>query len=196
MATKSCLLLTKSSVSTRPGGTILAAANYEDPQGLVEAIEGTLEANTSKVNHFLKTNVLCLKPTVSIATLRPVSPCLSPSESITFTITNNQQIEVPDLTALPPYKALIRHSALDEAFTEAVNKPQSMDQGFYTHMFELYDDVFVDIDQQEDRIVLPKHALLIEYKMSPKAKKVIGGLVSVIGGLIVIAVKAGEGSVN
>ncbi|KAK0374825.1 metalloprotease 1 [Colletotrichum limetticola] len=183
MATKSCLLLTKSSVSTRPGGTILAATSYEDPQGLVEAIEGTLEANTSKAKHFLKTNVLCLKPTVSIATLRSTN-------------TNNQQIEVPDLTALPPLKALIRHSALDEAFTEAVNKPQSMDQGFYTHLFDLYDDVFVDIDQREDRIVLPRHALLIEYKMSLKAKKVIGGLASVIGGLIVIAVKAGEGSLN
>ncbi|KAI3557837.1 metalloprotease 1 [Colletotrichum abscissum] len=176
MATKSCLLLTKSSISTRPGGTILAAASYEDPQGLVEAIEGTFEANTSKAKRFLKTNVLCLKPTVSIATLR--------------------SIEVPDLTALPPLKALIRHSALDEAFTEAVNKPQSMDQGFYTHLFDLYDDIFVDIDQREDRIVLPRHALLIEYKMSSKAKKVIGGLASVIGGLTVIAVKAGEGSLN
>ncbi|KAJ0306220.1 uncharacterized protein N0V96_000201 [Colletotrichum fioriniae] len=176
MASKSGLLLNKLSVSKRPGATILAAASYEDEQGLVEAIKGTLEANTNKTKHFLKTKVLCLKPTVSIATLRP--------------------IEVPDLTALPPWKALIRHVALDEAFTEAVNKPESMDQGFYTHMFALYDDVFVDIDQREDRIVLPRHALVVEYKMSPRAKKVIGGLATVMGGLIVIGVRAGEGSTN
>lgn len=91
---------------------------------------------------------------------------------------------------------MIRHVALDEAFTEAVNKPESMDQGFYTHMFALYDDVFVDIDQREDRIVLPRHALVVEYKMSPRAKKVIGGLATVMGGLIVIGVRAGEGSTN
>ncbi|OHE99933.1 metalloprotease 1 [Colletotrichum orchidophilum] len=172
MAHPSCLVLNKSSSSTRPSADILSMANYQDAQELVEAVKGTLKENTSATKRFLNAYLLFRKPTVSIATLRP--------------------IEVPSLTALPPWKALIRHTAIDEAFTEAVDKPEMMDQGFYNHMVDLYDDVFVDIDQQNDRIVLPQHALVIEYKMSLKAKKIIGGMASVVGGLIVIAVKVGE----
>ncbi|KXH53260.1 metalloprotease 1 [Colletotrichum salicis] len=105
-------------------------------------------------------------------------------------------IEVPDLTALPPWEALIRHATANEAFTEAVHKPEWMDQGFYTHLFHLYDDVFVDIDQEGGRIALPQHALVMEYKMSPTTQRVIGGMASVLGGLIAVAVRAGEGSFN
>ncbi|KAK1676429.1 hypothetical protein BDP55DRAFT_727768 [Colletotrichum godetiae] len=176
MANTSVLVLAKSSTSSHPTATILATADYDDTQALVEAIKGALEANTSRTKRFLKKNILFLKPTVSIARLRP--------------------IEVPDLTALPPWKALIRYTTPNEGFTEAVREPKSMNQGFYTQLFPLYNDVFVDINQEGGRITLPQHALVMEYKMSPTTQRVIGGMVSVLGGLITVAVRAGEGSFN
>ncbi|KAK1636401.1 hypothetical protein BDP81DRAFT_450292 [Colletotrichum phormii] len=176
MASTSVLVLAKSSTSSPPSAAILATADYEDTQALVKAIKGALEADTSRTKRFLKKNIIFLNPTVSIARLRP--------------------IEVPNLTALPPWKALIRHATPNKAFTEAVREPESMDQGFYTHLFHLYDDVFVDIDQEGGRIALPQHALVMQYKMSPTTQRVIGGMVSVLGGLISVAVRAGEGSFN
>ncbi|KAJ3942449.1 uncharacterized protein N0V96_007949 [Colletotrichum fioriniae] len=133
--------------------------------------------NTSKSRLFFNKYVLFRKPSVWIATLRP--------------------IRVNDLTALPPTDALIQNTALDKALSKAINDPASPGWAFYNNMYGLYKDVFVELDEQDGTIALPHQALLVRYQTSPAVKRAVAGVgsvVSVIGGLVATAVRLGEES--
>ncbi|GKT64868.1 metalloprotease 1 [Colletotrichum tofieldiae] len=80
-------------------------------------------------------------------------------------------------------------SVRDEALTEAILNPEFMNRAFCTHMFDLYDDVFGELVQHDGGIILPRHALLISKEMNPRAKRVLGGLVSFAGGLAVVVLQ-------
>ncbi|GKT86137.1 metalloprotease 1 [Colletotrichum tofieldiae] len=172
MAAQSCLLLVETSARSSPAAFVIAVPGDGSAQTVIESIRNTLLENVSKPKRFFKRYFLFQRPTVSVATLRPIT--------------------VNSLAALPTCRALVQNAAPDQALTEAIDDPDSMDWAFYNHMFALYEDVFVDIDHQGGQIVLPRRALLVRDDMSSTAKRVFRGLASIVGGLVLLAIKLAE----
>ncbi|OHF02683.1 metalloprotease 1 [Colletotrichum orchidophilum] len=169
----SCFLLLETSPRARLTADIIPVPPGSNAQAHIETIRTKILENTSKRRRFFNKYVLFQKPSVWIARLRPVT--------------------VHDLSLLPPLKALVQNTALDETLSEAINDPDSPEHTFYNHMYALYDNVFTELDEQNDTIVLPQQALLVRYETSPRVKRVFAGVGSVIGGLAIMAVKLGEG---
>ncbi|GJC89636.1 hypothetical protein ColLi_12474 [Colletotrichum liriopes] len=172
MAAQSCLLLVETSTRGSPTAFDIAIPADGSAQTVIKNIRDTLLENVSKPKRFFKRYLLFQRPTVSVATLRPIT--------------------VNSLAALPTCRALVQNAAQDQALTEAIDDPDSMDWTFYNNMFALYEDVFVDINHQGGRVILPRQALLVRDDMSLTAKRVFGGLASIAGGLVVLAIKLAE----
>lgn len=177
---------------------IIPITSDANAQAQIETMRNKILANTSKSRLFFNKYVLFRKPSVWVATLRPVS-LLSLCTLYLLTQTDNfpYQIRVNDLTALPPTDALIQNTALDKALSKAINDPASPGWAFYNNMYGLYQDVFVELDEQDGTIELPHQALLVRYQTLPAVKRAVAGVgsvVSVIGGLVVTAVRLGEES--
>ncbi|KZL63278.1 metalloprotease 1 [Colletotrichum incanum] len=172
MAASSCLLLVETSKKNCPTAYGIAIPKDGSAQTVLKSIRDTLVESSSKPKQFFKRYFLFQRPIVSVATLRPIT--------------------VNSLAALPICRALVQNAAHDQALTEAIADPDSMDWTFYNHMFTLYEDVFGNINQQDGRIVLPRRALLVRDDMSSTSKRVFGGRALIAGGLTVLACKLAE----
>ncbi|GJC84213.1 hypothetical protein ColLi_07051 [Colletotrichum liriopes] len=171
MTTRCCLLLVESSLDRRSTAHILDIPPNQDAQAFMRTIGEKLAERDNRIRRFFRAYILLQNLTVSVATLR------------------SNQVKFDSVANLPGPNALVQTSVRDEALTEAILNPESMDRAFCTHMFDLYDDVFGELVQHDGGIILPRHALLISKEMNPRAKRVLGGLVSFAGGLAVVVLQ-------
>lgn len=93
------------------------------------------------------------------------------------------------LAALPPLKAITQSALPARALSSALIDPDSMDSAFCQSMFALYQDIFMEAPEIDAPMTLPAKALLIRGEVDPRAKRVFRGLVSIIGGSLLLGLK-------